>query len=92
MRADGFETAFIQFLFELLRFQAVGACQLDIFETEALHRIQRAGNIFLELIAQTVQLKADRSFESRPDAGRMLVRRDRGGRQTSRSEKTERIK
>src|SRR5262245_37020323 len=73
MAADRLQPLGLELIFERLGRDVVHAGQFDIFEAEAAGLIDRGGDVFGELFAQTVKLQADRSFEARPDPGRIFI-------------------
>ena len=64
MGANRHETALVQLCLEFFRRHSVGAGEFDIFDTPGFHFVERAGHIFFELLAQAVELEADRAFEA----------------------------
>src|SRR5882762_9689692 len=94
MPAHRFNIAFGQLLPELLGRHPVGARQFRIFDAESFYLVQRPGHVLVELVAQAVQLKPDRTFEIHSYARRSCVAEwaasEKHGEETARTnEKTE---
>jgi len=60
------DSASVQFLPEFFRRQIVGAGQLGIFKSESFHFAESAGNVFLELLAQAIELQSNRPLKLAP--------------------------
>src|SRR5205085_4897395 len=68
MRGDCLDAAAIQLLPELIGRKLVGAGQFDILNAKSFHFIEGAGHIFIELVAQTIELQPNWAPEHRARA------------------------
>src|ERR1019366_4974498 len=68
MCADGLDTPRGQLLGKFSGREAIGAGQLGVLNPPTFHFIERAWDVFRELRPQAVELKANRPFETRPNA------------------------
>src|SRR6266700_3842949 len=64
MAANRFQPSRVQVLFEFFRCDTVSTGQLHVLDPKTAHLVQRRRDIFGELFAQAVKLKAYRSFEA----------------------------
>ena len=89
MTADRFQSLGVELFFEFLRSEFVSAGQLDVLNAKAADAVESRWNILGELLAQAVELKPDRPFETGSGAGRMLIRGNGGVDRKSQDDGTE---